>query len=326
MKKGRVITLLAVISICIAMSYTYSRYKVTFNELIVLNVREPEYTIIFNSNTGTGTMQNEVFTYGTGKAINKNTFVKDGYNFVKWNTSEDGTGIDYQDEQVLTTLTTEDGKQIDLYAIWVPAGYTIEYHGLSDTTGLPTSLEVGNPLSVNFGSNNLIISSITMGGSPVTSDNYTFENNVLTIQNVTGNISISVQEAADIEYIVNNDDPSPTYSTNIPSAGYAITEYLTKTFEGLNNGNKTINKIVVVIGFENTTGAKKTTDIVLKDLASGTEYIQTAKWDKNTKVTLTYSNLSILPTGTFSIYAANNSQSNDKVKIYTQDITIYYSN
>lgn len=43
------------------------------------------YTVVFNSNGGTGTMPNQTFTYGVSQKLNKNTFTKSGSTFAGWN-------------------------------------------------------------------------------------------------------------------------------------------------------------------------------------------------------------------------------------------------
>lgn len=72
-----------------------------------------KYTLSFDSNGGTGVMNEQKFVYNTYQKITKNSFTKTGYTFKEWNTKEDGTGISYADEQNIK-LT----ENIKLYAIW----------------------------------------------------------------------------------------------------------------------------------------------------------------------------------------------------------------
>ena len=76
------------------------------------------YNIIFDSNTGTGSMASEGMTYDIEKTLTKNTFTKTGYTFAGWNTISDGTGIPYIDEESVKNLATS--GNVTLYAIWVP--------------------------------------------------------------------------------------------------------------------------------------------------------------------------------------------------------------
>ena len=95
---------------------SYARYESRFNKIIKLNIREPVYTIIYNANGGTGTMNSKEFTYNEESSLDKNTFKKYGYSFKGWNTNSNGTGIAYNDEATIYNLTSIDGSEITIYA------------------------------------------------------------------------------------------------------------------------------------------------------------------------------------------------------------------
>ena len=76
---------------------------------------EVTYIVNFNANGGTGTMPNQTLATGT---LNKNTFTRDTFEFVGWNTEAKGTGTAYADEAEIT-LT----KDITLYAQWKDVYY-----------------------------------------------------------------------------------------------------------------------------------------------------------------------------------------------------------
>ena len=63
-------------------------------------------------------MASQEFEYGVADDLDACDFVKDGYNFVGWNTEADGTGIAYQDAEEILNLTIVDGDEIVLYAQW----------------------------------------------------------------------------------------------------------------------------------------------------------------------------------------------------------------
>ncbi len=98
------------------------------------------YSIHFNANGATGTMTNQVFTYGLAQALTANSFTRDGgitvtyeYNgatggngtasktatatFDGWATSADGDKA-YNNKEIVKNLTSTDGATIDLYARW----------------------------------------------------------------------------------------------------------------------------------------------------------------------------------------------------------------
>ena len=64
-----------------------------------------EYTITFNSNTGTGSMRTQTYAYDEEKEISESTFEKTGYTFIGWSTKEDGTGTNYTDKQNIKNLS-----------------------------------------------------------------------------------------------------------------------------------------------------------------------------------------------------------------------------
>ncbi len=77
------------------------------------------YTVSYNANGGVGTMSSQSFVYDVSKALNTNTFTKEGYRFASWNTKADGSGKVYANEAVVSNLTSVNLKNIVLYAQWV---------------------------------------------------------------------------------------------------------------------------------------------------------------------------------------------------------------
>lgn len=106
------------------------------------------YTIKFDSNSGSGTMDNQTMIYGTEQALAKNQFTKSTYAFVGWNTKADGTGTNYVDEQRVQNLSAT-GQTITLYAQWKYNGYQITYNangGLGSM--IPTKLTKGDTVTL----------------------------------------------------------------------------------------------------------------------------------------------------------------------------------
>lgn len=84
------------------------------------------YTVKFNSNTGTGSMDNLSMTYDTETVLTANTFTKEGYHFLGWSTSENGA-VEYTNSQSVKNLTSTDGKEVTLYAVWEINTYTVTF-------------------------------------------------------------------------------------------------------------------------------------------------------------------------------------------------------
>ena len=70
-------------------------------------------TIYFNSNTAQGTMENLEVEKNAETKLPENTYTKEGFNFVSWNTKQDGTGISYNNGENITIR-----ENTTLYAMW----------------------------------------------------------------------------------------------------------------------------------------------------------------------------------------------------------------
>lgn len=86
-----------------------------------------DYRIVFkkNDDRATGGMSPQTITYDTTVNLDQLGFELTGYNFVEWNTEEDGSGTSYSDQAEVTNLITS--GELELYAIWEPKQYTITY-------------------------------------------------------------------------------------------------------------------------------------------------------------------------------------------------------
>lgn len=119
----------------------YTKVNLTNVEGGVLNlyaIWEPNtYTITFDSNFGTGTMEKQTFTSADTFNINENTFTRQGYKFVGWNTKSDGTGTPYSDKQEISECT----KYLYLYAQWEIIKYTVTFNA-NDGTANSTTQEI----------------------------------------------------------------------------------------------------------------------------------------------------------------------------------------
>ena len=71
------------------------------------------FTVTFDANGGSGTMNAQAFGSGVEQALAANTFTKEHNNFVGWNTAADGSGTAYTDGQSITIT-----ESMTLYAQW----------------------------------------------------------------------------------------------------------------------------------------------------------------------------------------------------------------
>ena len=78
------------------------------------------YTVQYEPNADhySGQMPSETFKYGENQALTKNNYKVTGKRFVKWNTKEDGSGIDYDETYDESKMIDSDGATVHLYAQW----------------------------------------------------------------------------------------------------------------------------------------------------------------------------------------------------------------
>ena len=94
------------------------------------------WTIRYNANGGTGSMQENEYEDGTQIHIATNGFSYTGKVFVSWNTAADGSGVTYNPGQLLVVT-----ENLDLYAIWADEGvtlYTVTYHANGGSGSMPS--------------------------------------------------------------------------------------------------------------------------------------------------------------------------------------------
>ena len=142
------------------------------------------YTIHFDANGGTGTMQDQKVYATQTVNLNSNTFTNSNGSFDGWNTASDGNGTDYANGASVTDIA-QPGSTITLYAKWTTSDYTITYNldGGTVATSNPTSY---NSSTATFTLNNPTKEGYTFkgwSGTELTGD----ENTTVTItQGSTG--------------------------------------------------------------------------------------------------------------------------------------------
>ena len=84
------------------------------------------YTISFDSNGGSGSMDDEDMVYTVSKALTANAFTAPtGYHFAGWNTKADGSGTSYADGESVKNLNDQPNGNIVLYAQYKPNQYAV---------------------------------------------------------------------------------------------------------------------------------------------------------------------------------------------------------
>ena len=242
---------------------------VTGNTVIKIDAVPNTYTVEFNGNGSTsGSMAAQNMTYDAAANLTANAFVRTGYNFAGWSTTQDGTS-EYPDGASVKNLTAENGKTIPLYAVWtakkvIPAfdsgdnaiqsykydGNAKQYVLTSDVNGFviayqQNGADVENPTNpTNVGTYNVIISraedatyaafsqTIT-GGLVITAADYPVTVSADRTA-VTGGGTVKLTASSSAEGItvtgITCSDPSITVTPNADGSYSVILPGVTKTY------------------------------------------------------------------------------------------------
>lgn len=85
------------------------------------------YTVKFDSNDASGTMESLSMVYNTEKALAENTFTKEGYHFLGWSTVKNGA-VEYHNGASVKNLASTQDKEVILYAVWEINTYTVTFN------------------------------------------------------------------------------------------------------------------------------------------------------------------------------------------------------
>jgi len=72
-----------------------------------------EFTVTFHANGGEGEMEPQIFKAGVEQELSPNVYHNNEYHFTGWNTSANGTGKKFENQQIITL-----SSDLDLYAQW----------------------------------------------------------------------------------------------------------------------------------------------------------------------------------------------------------------
>lgn len=90
---------------------------VTFDKTLTANYEFNNYTLSFDPNGGSGSMDDQSCRYTVPFRLSKCSFVKDGYVFAGWSLSPNGP-VEYTDNEDVCNLCGEAGGKLTLYAQW----------------------------------------------------------------------------------------------------------------------------------------------------------------------------------------------------------------
>ena len=235
---------------------SYGTYSTATNNTITLNIRKPKYTVNFYPGTKDEEQKySQEFTYDTAQNLLPNQFTKLNYNFLEWNTEEDGSGDSYADKESVLNLTSVDGAEIDLYAQWVKG---IARIGSTYFTTLSEAIA-----NVPIDGTETLVELLAN-----TSDNFTISNQQNVILDLKGHILSNLISAPIIENNGTLKIPNGTIRTNAQTAAInnnknSVLEISGASIIALNTKQALYNKggIVTISGnsyFSSTSGNRYT--------------------------------------------------------------------
>lgn len=84
-----------------------------------------QYTIHYDANGGTGSMNDSSVTYNGKYTLSKGVFHKSGYSFLGWSKTKESDVADYDDQEEITYKTASD---LTLYAVWGNGQYKVSFN------------------------------------------------------------------------------------------------------------------------------------------------------------------------------------------------------
>jgi uncharacterized repeat protein (TIGR02543 family) len=133
-------------------TFTMPASNVTFYAIWSINA----YTVYYNMNGGTGSVNPQPGNYGTSIIVSSTVPTRLGYTFSGWNTLAAGNGSDYTGGGALTIPSSN----VTLYAKWTPIMYSVSFNANggsgspSDVTGLTagnnTTLSATTPVQTGY--------------------------------------------------------------------------------------------------------------------------------------------------------------------------------
>jgi uncharacterized repeat protein (TIGR02543 family) len=115
---------------------------------VIIKTNEVPYVVRYYSNDSNNSLDVQSVQSETPFTIRENSFERTGYIFKEWNTSQDGTGTKYAENQVVSSVNSN----ISLYAQWIPINYSIQFHangGEGEMTDQVFTYDVSQSLKKN---------------------------------------------------------------------------------------------------------------------------------------------------------------------------------
>lgn len=200
--------------------------------------------------------------------------------------------------------------------------YNISYQNITNVN-YPTSIREGETLSITF--TDPIPGEIHV----LNNDNFTYENGVLTVYNITSDITIVVLDEVDLPLISTDENTATVTVKDITTeTPVQVSDLLNREFGGQNINEKIINKIDVVLTYTSGNGGQQSINCFLK-IGDNDPLSQPVQFNKGqttaTTVTVSFTGLSLGQYENFNVSTSIANISHGKVQIQKMEIIAYYA-
>ena len=106
------------------------------------------YSIKYDANGGTGTMENQQMEYDKADNLSSNAFTRTGYTFIGWRCNDKASGKTYKNRERVMNLLSDNGTMVTMYAQWKANEYTVTFiDGHNGKTITTETVTYGSPAS-----------------------------------------------------------------------------------------------------------------------------------------------------------------------------------
>jgi uncharacterized repeat protein (TIGR02543 family) len=105
--------------------WSFIGFSVTESMTLYANWTPNGYTVLYDANGGTGSIESTSHVYDAAKSLPSNAFTRPGYIFAGYNTSADGSGENYASGESAQNICA--GGTVTLYAKWSGESHTVTY-------------------------------------------------------------------------------------------------------------------------------------------------------------------------------------------------------
>lgn len=201
--------------------------------------------------------------------------------------------------------------------------HSITYENLNNTSSYPTYIYDGEDLNIDLTGSAMTDVNVYSNGNLVT--DYTYENYILTIPNVTFDLIIYGIRTTDVDVPITDDTNNlPIIDSTSSGEQISINKLFEIGFAGVNGSKKIINRIDVTYTYTSGSFLSSRMSAILTH--NGVENSKNVTFNRNVTngtVVATFDNLAINPNDAFYI-SNNNSFVLNRVQISSVEMTVYF--